>query len=134
GLFWQGLNQGLYALRDPGAAERLLRKAERAVERTESLAAAQGTQVVWALLPAFPQLFAEQVAVQGELVREVVESGVLAGLHRGFREALERRAATVVDLEPVFAERGRLGDWAVDFHIWIGGHRIAAEAVAGTVH
>lgn len=132
-LFWQGLNQALYLHRDPGRIAVLAQKGGHAVERLESAAAEQSARVLWVLLPSFDLVFPARVEGFGGLAKELVAGGAQRRMRDAFVAELERRAADFVDLEPAFRADGRLGLYAIDFHVFRDGHRLMADQLAAPI-
>lgn len=56
-------------------------------------------------------------------------SGVQQALYDWFVDRLRARGAHVVDMLPAFRANGTLDIYAIDFHIFVRGHRLVAEQV-----
>lgn len=132
-LFWQGLNQALYLHREPARIAILGRKADHAVGAMEAAAAAHGSRVLWVLLPSFDLVFPDAVRGFGGLAAEVADGGAQQRMRDAFVDVLDERHAMRVDLEPAFRTDGRLGLYAVDFHIYRAGHRLLADTIAPVI-
>jgi hypothetical protein len=127
--FWQGLNQALYLHQEPERVPVIERKAGRAVDLLETTVRESGAQLLWVLLPSFDLVFPDRIASASPLAGEVVGSGVQQALYERFRADLQAREARVVDMLPIFRADGSLGIYAIDFHIFVRGHRLVADAV-----
>ncbi len=129
-LFWQGLNQALYLLREPARRDVLVQKSRHAVEVMERAAEAADAEVVWVLLPSFDLVFPDHTAGLGKVTAEVVQAGVQRTMRDAFAGVLTARGARVLDMEPLFAKDGSLALYAKDFHIYRRAHRLLADALA----
>lgn len=127
--FWQGMNQALYLFEEPERSEPIRRKATRTVELLEQVAHDGGADVLWVLIPSFDLVFPDKIASASPLAGQVVESGVQRELHDWFLDMLRTRESHVVDMLPVFRADGSLGIYAIDFHIFVRGHRLVADRV-----
>lgn len=133
-LFWQGLNQAMYLSDHPERLPVLTRKAAHAIEHLEAVAAANDARVLWALLPSFDLVFADHARGLGKGAATVVSSGVQRRMRDAFVAELEQHNAAIVDLEPAFVANGKpLTLYAMDFHIYRLGHRVAAETLASPI-
>ncbi len=128
-LFWQGLNQACCFHQQPDRIEPALAKARRCVELADKLAQARRMSLVFALVPSYDLVFPERAAARGERVAEVVSAGINARLRDGLRALLAERGLDCVDLLETFRQDGRDALYAADYHIFIEGHRLLAEAL-----
>jgi hypothetical protein len=131
--FWQGLNQALLLHRSPELLVRWRQKSAHAIARLERAARDQGCAVVWALLPSFDLALPAVAQGLGKIADEVVRGGANRRVRDMFVGELAAASARMVDLEPSFVAYGKLDLYAIDFHIYRHGHRIAAEALAPVV-
>lgn len=127
--FWQGMNQALYLQQRPERLPILLRKAAHAIDALQAAGAQHGATIVWALLPSFDLVFAEHAQGLGKVADEVVRSGIQRRLRDGFVALLDERKAQVVDFEPAFRADGKLDLYALDFHVYVRGHRLMADVL-----
>lgn len=127
--FWQGFNQALYLQQRPERLPILLRKAAHAVDVLEAAGQQHGARIVWALLPSFDLVFPEHAQGLGKVADELVRSGIQRRLRDGFTALLDERKAQVVDFEPAFRTDGKLDLFALDFHVYVRGHRVMADTL-----
>ena len=128
--FWQGLNQALLLHRSPELLAVWQKKSAHAIARLERTAKEHGCAVVWALLPSLDLVLPAVAQGLGKLADEVVRSGANRKVRDMFVAELAAANARVVDLEPPFAAYGKLDLYAIDFHVYRSGHRIAAATLA----
>lgn len=129
-LFWQGLNQAEYVRQSPDRLPILMAKAGHAIRHMEQAANARGCRVLWAMLPSFDLAFPSHASGMGAGAARLVESGTQRRIRDGFAAQLKEAEVAVVDLEPPFRGNGDLDLYAIDFHIYRRGHRLAAESLA----
>lgn len=128
-LFWQGLDQALFAKQHPERIRSVIAKAAHAVDVVLAAAATNGAKVLWVLLPSYDLVFPERAAALSRTAATVVASGAQRQLRDAFAVQLDRRKADVVDLEPVFRADGDPTLYAGDYHIHRRAHRLMAEAL-----
>lgn len=126
-LFWQGLNQALLLHREPARLAVWMRKAAHAVEAMERAAAAHDARVVWVLLPSCDLVFPEHAKTLSPLAAEVTAGGAQRRVRDAFAALLASHEARVVDAEPAFRADGRLALYALDYHVYLAGHRLLAQ-------
>lgn len=132
-LFWQGLNQALLLQREPHHLDRWMRKAGHAVATMERAAREHDARVVWVLLPSCDLVFPEHAKSLSKLAAEVVAGGSQRRTRDAFAALLARLQVRVVDAEPAFRQDGRLGLYALDYHIYRAGHALLADVLAPVV-
>ena len=129
-LFWQGMNQAAYLVREPDRRPVLEAKARRAVELMEALVEQHESKLLWLVLPSFDQVFPERVAALGEAAARCVQAPREDSLHAWFVAFLRTRAHPAVDLLPAFRRADDPELYALDYHVWEPAHRLIAETLA----
>lgn len=132
-LFWQGLNQAAYLHLHPERLEPLLAKAGRCLDEAAALAARHDARLVVALIPSYDLLFPERVARCGERAMEAVRAGGNARLRAGLLARLAQRGIACADLHDALRADGRDELYATDYHLFVAGHRLLAEALLAPV-
>ena len=132
-LFWQGLNQALLLHQEPAHLDRWLKKAGHAVTTMERAAREHDARVVWLLLPSCDLVFPEHGKSLSPRAAEVIDGGAQRRLRDAFATLLAAQQVRVVDAEPAFVKDGRLGLYALDYHVYRAGHRLLAETLAPTI-
>jgi len=129
GLFWQGLNQASYFREFPRRVSPMLLKVRRSLELLKELADAHEMRLIVAVLPSYDLVFPETVRAVNAPVRELMERNVNVNLRAALFAALTELGIEPVDLLERFRSAHAPGLFADDYHIYVGGHRLVAEAL-----
>lgn len=132
-LFWQGLNQATHFHLRPERLAPVLAKSGRCLDAAAQLAAQHGARLVVGLLPSYDLVFPDRVASYGARAMEAVAGGANERLRAEFRALLAARSIAAVDLVETFRADGRDALYATDYHVWIDGHRLFAEALQAPI-
>jgi hypothetical protein len=133
GLFWQGLNQAYYLRRSPQRVRPVLAKARRSLELLAALAEERKAALLVALLPSYDVTFPERAASTKPEVRALLGGNPNANLRAGVLAALRELGIPYVDLLERFRADGRDELYARDFHIYVEGHHLVADALVEPV-
>jgi len=133
GLFWQGLNQAFYLRRSPQRVRPVLAKTRRSLELLAELAEERKAALIVALLPSYDVTFPERTASLKPELRSLLVGNPNVNLRSGVLAALSELRIPYVDLLERFRADGRDALYARDFHIYVEGHRLVAEALVEPV-
>jgi hypothetical protein len=84
-------------------------------------------------VPSYDLVFPDRLIAHGGRIAETMRAGANARLRDRFRSLLAECGATGVDVVERFREDGRDLLYADDFHLFIEGHRLLAEAMVEPV-
>lgn len=107
----------------------MLSKMRRSLELLVELASNHDVTLVVAVLPSFDVIFPDRVAAVSEPLRRLMEKKVNVNLYASLVSTLYELGIATVDLRNHFREEVRDGLYAKDYHIYVGGHRVVAEAL-----
>lgn len=128
-LFDQGLNQASFLQEEPQRRDLLLKKVDRTVEILQELARQHRSELLLVLLPSYEMVFPERAAALAEPVARLLRGSPNLALLEDLKGILTRRGCAFADLLPEFRRRGTDQLYASDYHIWLEGHQLVAEAV-----
>ncbi|MSR46217.1 MAG: hypothetical protein EXS13_03985 [Planctomycetes bacterium] len=128
-LFWQGLNQACYFHQRPERIAPVVAKARHCIEQAQALTREHNAQLLVALIPSYDVAFPTRAAALGERVAEVVTSGANGRLRAELRALLAQLGIPCIDVLESFQADGRDALYATDYHIFVEGHRLLAEAL-----
>jgi hypothetical protein len=129
GLFWQGLNQATYLRDYPQRQRPMLSKMRRSLELLVELASHHEVTLLVAVLPSFDLIFPDRVAAMSEPLQRLMARNVNVNLYASLVSTLYELGIPTVDLRNQFRVAERDGLYADDYHIYVGGHRVVAEAL-----
>jgi hypothetical protein len=129
GLFWQGLNQASYFRDYPQRMRPMLSRMRRSLELLSELAANYDAALVVAVLPSFDLIFPERVAAVNDQARALMARSVNVNLHAALVATLYELGISTVDLRERFRTEATEDFYADDHHIYVGGHRLLADAL-----
>jgi lysophospholipase L1-like esterase len=132
-LFWQGLNQAAYLRDSPRRFRPVLAKARRSLELLAALAKRRQMPLIVALLPSYDLVFPERAAAESPGVRDLVAGNPNVNVRAGLLAMLAELGIPYVDLVEPFRADGRDALYALDYHIYVEGPRLLAEALLPSV-
>jgi hypothetical protein len=132
-LFWQGLNQAAYLRDSPRRFRPVLAKARRSLELLAQLAKQREAALTVALLPSYDLVFPERAAAQSDEVRALLAGNPNANVRSALLAALAELGIPYLDLVESFRADGRDALYALDYHVYVEGHRLLAEALLPSV-
>jgi hypothetical protein len=129
GIFWQGLNQASYFRDYPERMRPMLSRMRRSLELLSELAANHDAALIVAVLPSFDLIFPERVAAVNEPARALMARNVNVNLHAALVATLYELGIPTVDLRERFRTDASEDLFADDYHIYVGGHGLVADAL-----
>jgi hypothetical protein len=101
----------------------------RSLELLSELAANHDAALIVAVLPSFDLIFPGRVAAVNEPARALMARNVNVNLHAALVATLYELGIPTVDLRERFRTDASEDLFADDYHIYVGGHGLVADAL-----